>query len=58
MVLDYVGTKLLPNNWEMWKTSIRWQAVAKFATEENKDSYTLMHKTRKAALREVKRLLK
>ena len=58
MILEYVGTKLLPHGWEMWTTGDKYQAVAKWATEENKESYTNFHKSRGDALREVKKIRK
>ena len=58
MILEYVGTKLLPHGWEMWTTGTKWQAVATWAREENKESYTPICKTRGDALRVVKKMRK
>lgn len=59
MVFDYVGTKLLPKNWEMWTNrKNKWQAVATFATEENAGSYTPILNTRQKALSLARKLVK
>ena len=57
MVLDKIGTDLLPRQWEMWTTGTKFMAQRADATEKNKLSYTKIMKTRGEAIRAAKQLI-
>ena len=56
MIKDKEKTQLLPNGWEMWKTSTRWQAMLRCGTnEDDPNTYTGLYRTPGEAIREAKK---